>query len=94
LEAAKRELLEETGLVAAKWEELLTMDLSNSVTDEVATIFIATDLEQRAPEPEPTEQLMTLKRPLSQVFDWVMQGEITDSITVAAVLKLKVLGYC
>jgi len=94
LEAAQRELLEETGLVAGKWAELLKMDLSNSVTDEVATVFIATELEQRAPEPEPTEQLLTQKRPLKDVFEWVMQGKITDSITVAAVLKLKVLGYC
>lgn len=93
LDAAKRELLEETGLVAENWEVLLEMDLSNSVTDEEVTVFLATGLMQKEADPEPTEQLQVVRRPFSQVFDWVMNGEITDSITVAAILKLKVLGY-
>lgn len=93
LEAAKRELLEETGLVAHKWEELLKMDLSNSVTDEQAIVFVATGLEQHNARPEPTEQLQIIKRPLQEVFDDVMAGRITDSITVAAVLKLKAMGF-
>lgn len=94
LAAAKRELLEETGLVADKWETLLQMDLSNSVTDEEATVFLATGLTQKQAAPEPTEKLQIMHQPLARVFDWVMQGKITDSITVASVLKLKVLGYC
>jgi len=94
LEAAKRELLEETGLIAGKWETLLQMDLSNSVTDEEATVFLATVLVQKQAAPEPTEKLQTLRLPLARVFEWVMQGRITDSITVASILKLKVLGYC
>lgn len=93
LEAAKRELLEETGLVATNWEVLLNMDLSNSVTDEEATVFLARELQQKEAEPEPTEKLQLIRKPFSQVFDWVMSGDITDSITVAAILKLKVLGY-
>lgn len=92
-EAAKRELLEETGLHAEQWEELMQMDLSNSVTDEVAHIFLATKLTQYEPEPEETEQLKVAKYPFASVFEMVMKGTITDSITVAAVLKLKALGY-
>ena len=93
LAAAKRELLEETGLVAQSWEELLQMDLSNSVSDETATVYLATGLSQHTAMPEPTEQLVVLKRPYQEVFERVMQAEITDSITVAAILKLKALGY-
>ena len=93
LDAAKRELLEETGLVARHWEVLLEMDLSNSVTDEEATVFLATGLQQLEAEPEPTEQLQIIRRPFRQIFELVMAGKITDSITVAAILKLKVLGY-
>lgn len=91
LDAAKRELLEETGLIANNWEVILEMDLSNSVTDEVATVYLATGLEQKQAAPEPTEKLQIIRKPFQQVFDWVMEGKITDSITVAAILKLKVL---
>ncbi|UAY54750.1 NUDIX domain-containing protein [Arachidicoccus terrestris] len=93
LSAAKRELLEETGLVANNWQEFLTMDLSNSVTDEQATVFLATGLSQKEAAPEPTEKLQIIRKSFSQVFDLVMAGKITDSITVAAILKLKAMGY-
>ena len=93
LEAAKRELLEETGLVASHWVELLKMDLSNSVSDESATVYLATGLSQKEAAPEPTEKLRIIKRSFSEVFDYVMQGKITDSMSVAAILKLKALGY-
>jgi 8-oxo-dGTP pyrophosphatase MutT (NUDIX family) len=83
--SAQRELLEETGLKAGHWEVLLRMHLSNSVTDEYCIVFLATDLQQFAAEPEETEQLRYLKLPLSEVWLRVKSGEITDAITVAAV---------
>src|SRR6185312_15313182 len=51
-DAAARELLEETGLVARHWRDILRMDLSNSVSDETALADVAWDLEQRAAAPE------------------------------------------
>jgi 8-oxo-dGTP pyrophosphatase MutT (NUDIX family) len=54
LAAAKRELLEETGLVAKEWNQILTMHLSNSVSDEVSLVFIAKSLTQQEAEPEET----------------------------------------
>src|ERR1700712_2143002 len=45
LDAAKRELLEETGLTAANWTEIQQMHLSNSVSDELCIIYLATGLE-------------------------------------------------
>jgi 8-oxo-dGTP pyrophosphatase MutT (NUDIX family) len=91
LDAAKRELLEETGLVAANWTEIQTMHLSNSVTDECCIIYTATGLQQHEPEPEDTEQLMVKKVPFDEVYRMVCNGEITDSVTVAAILKVKLL---
>src|SRR5688572_17803927 len=44
LEAAKRELQEETGLTATKWSVLTRLHTSNSVTDEEGIIFLAEDL--------------------------------------------------
>jgi len=91
LDAAKRELLEETGLVAANWTQIQTMHLSNSVTDEYSVIYTATGLEQREAEPEDTEQLIVKKIPFDEVYNMVCNGQITDSLTVAAILKVKLL---
>lgn len=89
--SAERELLEETGLVAKKYTQLVRMHLSNSVSDELAIIYLAQDLTQHAPEPEETEQLQIKKLPLKDVFQMVQTGKITDSMSVAALLKLELL---
>jgi 8-oxo-dGTP pyrophosphatase MutT (NUDIX family) len=89
--AAKRELLEETGLVAAKWQQLLTMHLSNSVSDELAIIFLATQLEQREATPDDTEDLSIKKVSFEEAYKMVSEGEITDSISVAAIQKVRLL---
>jgi ADP-ribose pyrophosphatase len=91
LEGAKRELLEETGIVANDWAHLLTMHLSNSVSDEMATIYIARDLSIGVAEPEETEELVLKKLPFEEAYQMVMKGEITDSMSVAAILKAKIL---
>lgn len=91
LESAKRELLEETGLVAKDWTLLFQMHLSNSVSDELAVIYLARDLQQFEPEPEETEQLQVKKIPFAEMLDMVETGQITDSMTVAAVYKVQLL---
>lgn len=91
IDSAKRELLEECGLEATEWNEILQMHLSNSVSDELAIIFIAKGLTQKEAEPEDTEQLQIKKLPFIEVYKMVMNGEITDSMSVAAVLKLAIM---
>jgi ADP-ribose pyrophosphatase len=91
IESAKRELLEECGLVAQNWTELLRMHLSNSVSDELAIIYVAKGLTQQEAEPEDTEQLQIRKLPFTTVYEMVMDGTITDSMSVAAVMKLAIL---
>lgn len=91
LESAKRELLEECGLEASEWTEILQMHLSNSVSDELAIIYVAKGLTQTQSEPEDTEQLQVKKLPFNQVFNMVMNGSITDSMSVAAILKIKLM---
>lgn len=96
LDSAKRELLEETGFTAGKWMEIQRMHLSNSVSNELAIIYIATDLTPGTSEPEETEQLTIKKLPFEEAYEMVMQGKITDSMSVAAILKTKILwkeGY-
>lgn len=91
LEAAKRELLEETGLKAENWEEFLTMHLSNSVTDEKAIVYLASELSQHESNPEDTEDIAVIKMPFEELLSKVLIGEITDVITVTAILKLAYL---
>lgn len=91
VDSAKRELLEETGLVAAEWTHLMEMHLSNSVSDEQAFVFLARRLEQRQAQPEETEELVVRKLPFEEAYRMVERGEISDSISVAAILKVKLL---
>lgn len=91
LKAAKRELLEETGLKAEHWMLLGSSYLSNSISDEYAEYFLATGLTQHQAEPEETEQLVLKKLPLNDVFAMVDEGKITDSVAIMALQKLQLL---
>jgi len=91
LDSAKRELLEELGIKANDWKELLQMHLSNSVSDESGIIYIAKDLAFHKPEPEDGEVLQIKKIPFTEAYNMVMEGEITDSLSVAGILKMKIL---
>lgn len=91
IESAKRELLEECGILAESWEKLLEMDLSNSATDEHAILYVARNLSFTQSEPEETEDLQLKKVPFDTLYQMVMSGEIQDAMTVAAVLKLKLV---
>lgn len=91
LDSAKRELKEEVGLVAKTWSTLLEMHTSNSVTDEYGIVYIAKDLTQEAAEPEDTEELKVKKLPFKEALQMAMDGRITDSISIAALFKAKLL---
>ena len=93
LDEAKRELLEETGLTAKNWTKILTMHLSNSVTDEWAVIFLARDLELQNARPDETEELSVKKVPFDEVIQMVEDGVITDAMAVAAIQKIQILIY-
>lgn len=87
LEAAKRELLEETGLEARNWTQLSKVTLSNSVTDEEAIYYLATDLIQRESQPEGTEKLELTRVPFDEALRMALEGEITDALAVIAILR-------
>jgi 8-oxo-dGTP pyrophosphatase MutT (NUDIX family) len=87
-EAARRELAEETGYTGGKWRELCRAELSNSVTDEVTVLFVATDLEPGPATPEGTEQLQVRWVPFDEVMAMIARGEIRDAMTILPMLKL------
>jgi 8-oxo-dGTP pyrophosphatase MutT (NUDIX family) len=91
LDSAKRELKEETGIIAKKYTELARMHTSNSATTEYAILFVAQDLEFTEAEPEESEDLQIKKVSFKQAYDMVISGEITDSLSMLAILKAKIL---
>ena len=88
LAAAKRELEEEVGLQAHDWQQLMTMHLSDSVSDEFCVIFIAKNLFAGTQALEASEDIEVKKLPLTEAIDMVKRGEITDAISVAALLRV------
>lgn len=90
LEAARRELEEETGLRAGRWERIGEAYLSNSVTDEHAVWFLATELTQGEHNPEGTEELVVSRVSLDEAFDMVSRGEITDALSSLALMRYQI----
>lgn len=87
LATAKRELKEETGLRARRYQKLLTMHLSNSVTDEWAVIYLATGLTEGEAAPEDDEDLRVKRVPLTTAYRMVLSGKITDSLSVVGLMR-------
>ena len=90
LDAAQRELQEETGLTAGDWTELMRLHPSNSITDELGIVFVARDLAEGTACPEESEDITVKTVSLNEAVQMAMDGRITDAITVAALLRVKI----
>ena len=89
LTSAQRELKEETGLTAKKWTQIIRLHTSNSVTDEEGFVFLAEDLEQGEAELEETEaDLKVWKLPVKDALQMIMEGKITDGMSVMGLLMV------
>lgn len=91
LAAARRELMEETGISADQWEPIVRMDLSNSVSDEEAIIYLAKGLHFGKSQPEETERLAVKQVTLKEAFAMVERGDIRDAMSVAAIFKMMLM---
>ena len=91
LESAARELREETGLRARRWQKLLECDLSNSITDERVIGYLAWELEQGTATPDPTEELSVRRVPLVEALRMVDAGEIRDALSVLTLRAAQLL---
>lgn len=85
LQAARRELKEETGLTAERWEELGKAHLSNSVADERAVWFLATGLVSGDQDPDGTEVFETRRVPIQEALSMALDGRITDALSILAI---------
>ena len=91
--SAQKELQEETGLTATRWELIAHIHTSNSVTDEEGFVFLAQELHQGATAFEDTEQLQIRRLPFESVFRMALEGQITDAISLIGIFKLaRMLG--
>ena len=88
--AAKRELKEETGITAEKWTEIMRLHISNSITDEVGIVYVAENLTLGETFPEETEDLSIKVLPIDEAIQMAIDGDITDAISVAALLRLAI----
>lgn len=89
--SAQRELREETGLSASHWQELMQLHTSNSVTNERGLVYVARGLTLGETEFEETEDIKIEKLPLTEAIERVMSGEITDAVSIAGLLKMRLL---
>lgn len=87
LDSAKRELAEEAGLGAREWRQILTFELSNSVTDEHGFGYLATGLFPAAGTPDDTEIIRLARVPFREALEAALAGHMTDMITVALLLR-------
>ena len=87
LEAAKRELREETGMTAEKWTDIGEYLPAPAYSDERITMYLATGLHSGEQDLDDDEFLEVFRVPLKELVDDVMAGKILDGKTQIAVLK-------
>ncbi len=87
LTGARRELREETGLSAARWTPLGTIQTSNCISDEVAYLFLAEELTVGDPEPDETEELEVRVVPFEDAMAMVRSGAIQDAMSAVALYR-------
>ncbi len=92
IESAQRELREECGLIAGRWMEVVQMDLSNSVSDEHSTTFLAWDLSETHAQPDEHEELQVQHVPFWEAIALVKRGKIRDSISISALLRVALMA--
>jgi 8-oxo-dGTP pyrophosphatase MutT (NUDIX family) len=91
LSVARRELAEEAGLLAQRWEPLGAVDVCNGVADDVQSLYLASELKPTATRFDPEEEIAVQWHPFEEAVRMAMDGRITEVCSVAAILKVKIL---
>jgi ADP-ribose pyrophosphatase len=86
-QAAKRELIEETGLRAKKWKKLTTFYPSPGFVEEKMTIFLATGLTQGEAQPMEDERIETRWFTKKELKEWIRKNKIIDGKTMIGYLR-------
>ena len=86
--AAKRELLEETGLTARRWKHALHFYVSPGILDETMDVYLATHLTRGKAQPEDDERIQTRFFTLPAALKMAHSGSIRDAKTLASLFWL------
>lgn len=90
VETAKRELQEETGIIARQWDSLGYMISSPGVFTERVHLFLARDIAEQGDISSMDDEVYELGWvALDEAFNWVMEGTITDAKTAIAICKAR-----
>ncbi len=87
--SAMRELKEETGFTAGRWDYLGALELSNSCTDEAGHLYLARDLTAGDMQPEASEEITVKRVDFQESYRLAMEGGMNESISVAALARAK-----
>ena len=91
LDVARRELVEETGVVASNWEFLGTVDNGNGVANDVQHLYLATGLTHTEMSLDPEEDITVEWKPFDEVVQMAISGGITEVCSLAAIFKVALL---
>ena len=86
-DGVRRELAEEAGLVAEHWAPALSVEMSNSITDEIGMTWIAWGLSDTATAPDPSEVITVVRVPFLDLLDEIGRGTVRDMLTVATAYR-------
>jgi ADP-ribose pyrophosphatase len=87
LDAAKRELREEIGLIAGEWTPLGSIDVDTSILNCRVFMYVARRLEKTQADPDPAEQIAKVTVPIATAVQMVLDGSITHSPSCVTILK-------
>jgi ADP-ribose pyrophosphatase len=88
LACARRELVEESGYTAEKWDYLGAITPVPGYADEIIHLYLATDLTACPSNPDPDEIVQVQPLPLSEVVDKILKGQLQDAKTIAAIFHV------
>jgi ADP-ribose pyrophosphatase len=94
LSCARRELEEETGIMAGKMTDMGTIHILPSYSDEKIHLFLAQDLSRGGQNLDPDEIIRIVEYPLEDVMTMILSGRITDALTILAVQKVWIYLNC
>ncbi|HLZ21510.1 MAG TPA: NUDIX hydrolase [Ktedonobacterales bacterium] len=90
-ETARRELAEEAGITAARWDLLGTFDLTPGICTQASYIYLARDLTLGEARPEGTERFTLRRLPLREAYEACLSGEIRNSVSVLGILRTQIM---
>lgn len=86
LPGAKRELIEETGYTARRWQKILDVFPTPGFVSERMVVYVARDLHAGIAHPEEDERITARAFSPREIEDWIRTGKLRDAKSIAGIL--------